>query len=540
MNTFKALFKLELLNKMSQRSKPKNTLTRVLKIIGYVFFVGFLCFIISILSQSLINTFKQVNMLNEILIYYILFIQILIVIFSIGKVIKTLYNQMDYNKLLHMPIKPSVLFLSKSLYLFFNNFIVSTVLVLPFLINFGVLTAQAFPYYIMLIPTCVFVPLLPFALTMLISLPFSKLAIMLKNKFIFTLILYILALAVGFTIYYVLLMNLVTLFNAEDVSSVLNVNTIYSLKTLANSLILQKLFKYMLLDIGIKAVQSFCILLSFLFVAVFILVMFAKKKYAGVIKNLVEMQVNSFKKKVEIKERSPGYAFFIKELLVIFRSQNYSFQYITIAVTTPLMVYFSNLIVSSIGAGKIGSQILPGVSVLVLIMFLAMATSFSASTVTREGDKFIYTKLFPVKYSTQIKMKFLVYVMVAVPATLISSALLLIGGFLSVAETAVIAVGVSIIQVGNIALSIMIDIKSPKFVYVGDYELVESNSNMSKSLITSFVIGLILGIATIVVSYVCNVYVKYITILGFAVPYATYLVLNLFIKLNKNYEKIEC
>lgn len=541
MNTFKALFKLEFLNKKSQRSAKKSVARSILKVFGYVFFISFLCLILSILSNSLISTFKQVDMQNEILVFYILFIQILIIIFSIGKVVKTLYNQIDYNKLLHMPIKPSVLFITKSLYLFLSNFVISAVLTLPFLICFGVKTMQGMMYYIMLIPSLIFIPLIPFVVSMLLSLPFSRLSSLLRNKFLFTLILYIIALGIGFTAYYFLIMNLVTLFNAGDnVSSVLSADLVNGLKSFANAMFLQQLFKYMLIGSGVKAVQSFAILFSILFVSCFIIVMFAKKKYGKVIKTLIEMQVNCFKKEVPIKERSPKMAFFVKELLVIFRSQNYSFQYITIAVTTPLMVYFSNLIVASIGVSKIGKQILPGISVLVLIMFLAMATSFSASTITREGDKFIYTKLFPVKYSQQITMKFLVYVMVAVPSTLVSCILLYIGGFLTIIETLVIGIGVSLIQIGNIALSISIDIKSPKFSYVGDYELVESNSNMSKSLIASFLIAFLLGITTIIVSYCCSIEIKYIVILGFAIPYTTYQLFWLFFRLNKKYKRIEC
>ena len=539
MGTFKALLKLELLTKSAQRSKSKNVAVTIFKVICYVLFLALITFVLSVLSNSLISTFSQAGMTNEIFIFYILFIQILIIIFSIGKVIKTLYNQMDYNKLLHMPVKPSILFMSKALYLFINNFIVSLVLVLPFLICFGTKTGQHAFYYIMLLPSCLFIALIPFVVSMLLSLPFSKLMIKLKNKFLFTLILYILALAVGFIIYYFLLMSLLKLFNASNVSSLLGVKTTNTLKTIANMLFLQKLFQYLMYGSVVKVIQAFLILFSLLFVSCFVLVMFAKKRYAFVVRNLIERQVDCFKKEYPIKERTPKKAFFVKELITIFRSQNYSFQYLTIAVTTPLMVFFSNLIVSSVGVAQIGKEILPGISVLVLIMFLAMATSFSASTLTREGDKFIYTKLFPVKYSDQIKTKFFVYLLVAIPSTLISSLLLFLGGFLSVMDTLIIFIGVSMVQVGNVALSINMDIKSPKFSFVGDSEMVDSNSNMSKSLTASFVIAFILGISTIIISYVCKVYVRYLTIIGFAIPYMIYHLFFLFHKLDDRYNKIE-
>ena len=142
--------------------------------------------------------------------------------------------------------------------------------------------------------------------------------------------------------------------------------------------------------------------------------------YVKVLLNNVETENTYMTKKIKIKQVSVAKALFNKEFLNIFRSVNYSFQYLAVILTTPLMVYFSNSIASQIGADKIGAGILPGISLLVLIMFLSMGVSFSATSITREGDKFFHTKIIPVKYRKQIAVKVVLYLIVAIPCIFLS------------------------------------------------------------------------------------------------------------------------
>lgn len=203
------------------------------------------------------------------------------------------------------------------------------------------------------------------------------------------------------------------------------------------------------------------------------------------------------------------------------------------------MVYFSSEIASSIGVAQIGAGVLPGIIVLVLIMFLSMGTSFAATSVTREGENFFHTKLIPVKYSKQILIKFLMYIIVSIPAIFISTFILAFANFIDYISALLIALSVSMIIVGNICSSISLDIKRPQFYFLEGGEVTATNRNINSSIGVGFIIAMIVGIACIAISFFVSVPSMYLVLYGFGVPYMAIEIFTLFFKLEKRYRSIE-
>ena len=266
---------------------------------------------------------------------------------------------------------------------------------------------------------------------------------------------------------------------------------------------------------------------------------FAQRVYLKILLKNSEGDGNFYSKKTVIKERSVSKALFFKEFLNIFRSVNYSFQYLTIVITTPLMVYFSNSIASSIGVEGLGKGVLPGVSVLVLIMFLTMGTSFAATSVTREGGNFFHTKIIPVSYTKQVTVKFMLHVIVAIPAIIISCLVLALFNFLNYLDALLIALAVILVIVGNIASSISMDIKKPQFMYLDGKEVTKSTRNVTATLSKGFIIASVMGIGALIVSFIVNLPAIYIVLYGFSVPYVAVEMFLLFYKLEDRYRRIE-
>jgi ABC-2 type transport system permease protein len=248
---------------------------------------------------------------------------------------------------------------------------------------------------------------------------------------------------------------------------------------------------------------------------------------------------HSFSKKIKVKQRSISRALFFREFLTIFRSSNYSFQYLTIVVTTPLMVYFSNSIASNIGIEALGKGVLPGISVLVLIMFLTMGTSFAATSITREGGNFFHTKIIPVSYTKQVFVKFMLYVIVTIPSVMASCLVLALSGFLEYVEALLIAIAVILVIVGNIASSITLDIKRPQFMYLDGKEVTQTTKNVNQTLSQGFIIAAIAGIGGVLISMFVGVSSLYLVLFGFSVPYAAIEIFRLFFKLEDRYRRIE-
>ena len=203
------------------------------------------------------------------------------------------------------------------------------------------------------------------------------------------------------------------------------------------------------------------------------------------------------------------------------------------------MVYFSNSIASSIGVEGLGKGVLPGVSVLVLIMFLTMGTSFAATSVTREGGNFFHTKIIPVSYTKQVTVKFMLHVIVAIPAIIISCLVLALFNFLNYLDALLIALAVILVIVGNIASSISMDIKKPQFMYLDGKEVTKSTRNVTATLSKGFIIASVMGIGALIVSFIVNLPAIYIVLYGFSVPYVAVEMFLLFYKLEDRYRRIE-
>ena len=203
------------------------------------------------------------------------------------------------------------------------------------------------------------------------------------------------------------------------------------------------------------------------------------------------------------------------------------------------MVFFSSQIASNIGVEQVGAGILPGIAVLVLLMFLSMGTSFAATSITREGGNFFHTKIIPVSFTKQIVVKFLMYVFVSIPSIIISCLVLAFAGFLSYTDVMLIALAVCMIVIGSIASSINLDIKRPQFMFLDGKEITNSNGNINASITIGFVIAVLIGIGAIAVSMFVSVPAIYIVLFGFGVPFMAIELFALFFKLEKRYRSIE-
>ena len=203
------------------------------------------------------------------------------------------------------------------------------------------------------------------------------------------------------------------------------------------------------------------------------------------------------------------------------------------------MVYFSSEIASSIGAAFLGEGVISGVVILVLIMFLSMGTSFSATSITREAGNFFLTKIMPVSYTKQIFVKFSVYLIISIPAIFISCFILAFVNFISYLAAFLMSIALCFIVIGNVSNSILIDIKRPLFQNLENGEILSTNKNVSSSIGIGFGISVLIGVGAIMLSFFINIPSIYLVLFGFGVPYACIESFRLFYKAEKRYYAIE-
>lgn len=531
------MIKLEFALKFPRVDKGKRLFVRILDAIAILAGIVLIGALILFVFYSLLNLCIKGGLIQEFLVFFIFLMQILQLLFGLSLLTKTLYFSSDSASLLKLPVSGEKIFLSKIFFAYFYITMISSVIMLPVLIMFGILTSQALLFFLMIPVVCIFCPLLPFILSTLFALPTMYIISFLKNKFVLMLLTYVLLVAGGFITYMNILQVLIKLLDTNASAALLTSETISSVKDFAFYFYPEVLLKNLLVNVNF--IKSLAVYILGGALLLYIIILLAKKMYVKVLLNNVESENTYMTKKVKIKQISVSAALFEREFINIFRSINYSFQYLAVILTTPLMVYFSNAIASQIGAEKLGAGILPGISLLVLIMFLSMGVSFSATSITREGDKFFHTKIIPVKYRKQIAVKVCLYLIVAIPCIFLSCFVLYFFNFLGLIEALLYSISISFIILGNICYGIEKDIKNPKFKYVGNQEYTGANRNIMSSVGVGLIISMIMGVVAIVFSFFLSVDFIYYVLFGFAIPYALAEALILFVKVEKNYQKIE-
>ena len=509
---------------------------RILKYLSLLIGVGVIGFFLFYAFNSVIKVCVNANLGHEFIVYFVFIIGIVQFLFGLSLTTKTLYFNSD-SDLLKLPLSGRMIFFAKVTYLFIYELIFTTVLSLPVFIMYGIATSQGALFYTMLIPNTLFLPMIPFLFSLLCSVPAMYIVAFLKNKFVVMLIIYVVTVAGGFYIYTYALQFIMKILQNGSINDVFSPSVITNIKQFTQYLHIPMLFRNSLLIY--KFVPSMIINLTIVVCLSILIFTFAKKAYLKLLLNNIGGNGQAFKKKIKIKKRRAGRALFFREFTTIFRSVNYSFQYLTVIITTPLMVYFSSEIASNIGVEQIGEGVLPGIAVLVLIMFLTMGTSFAATSITREGGNFFHTKIIPVRFTKQVVVKFLLYVIVSVPAVFISTFVLAIAGFLSLIQALLIAVAVCFIVIGNICSSITMDLKKPQFMYLDGKEITSSNKNINSSISVGFLIAVLVGVGCIIVSLFFSIPSIYLVLFGFGVPYVVIEIFRLFFRLEKRYRNIE-
>ena len=356
-----------------------------------------------------------------------------------------------------------------------------------------------------------------------------------KNQFLVLFVFYTILLVGAFVAYIFVLKFVLQMLDDGDFANFFDLNTVRQIRRFAAYLYLPALWKNSLLLY--RFWHSAAINLALVCVLGLLVFWFASKCYLNVIYS--SMQEKSFSKNIHVKHQKESTALFSKEFKNIFRSTNYAFQYLTIVITTPLMVYFSSEVASSVGTPMLGSGTLPGIVVLVMIMFLSMNTSFSATSITREGENFFLTKIIPVKFTKQVAVKFAIYIFISIPAIFISCFVLSFAGFIDYLAAFLIGTSLSFVAVGSICHSISLDIRRPQFQYLENGEIASSNKNVSASIGLGFAIAILMGVGAIIISSFVNVPTMYLVLFAFGVPFAAIEIFHLFFHLEKRYNEIE-
>ena len=513
MQSVKTLFKLDLKSRFgtTQKIGVKNG---VMQVSNYIFFaVVYAVLILGIvyLSRIFINKAKlEISFLT----LATMLTMLLATAVSTGTVIKNLYMNGDNELLLRFPVSGTEILVSKSVYCFLHNLVVCFATMLPFYITFGVETNAPVGDYFSYIAVILFSSLLPYFVANIIAVPVMKVLNYVKNQFLLVLILTIAAVCGVFVLYMSALSNIVD-YLMETNKNIFSAEVVAVYRDFAAHAYPFNFYAYLINGKRYAGMTSGQMALNFLYlllingglgVAAFFI---TKTAYYKTILYGIETEKTSFKKKIKNHKRSIFHAVLRKEFFLILRSFNYSFQYLAMACAAPFMVFFCSRLAVSMGTKSLGATIMPGLMLMIIIIFVTIIVSFASTCISREGNCFYLTKVIPVSYTKQVLTKFFLYSVVAVVSVAICCAVT--GGYYTQPDEEGVAVlnyvdvlaifGISeMVVMALTCLSMWADVKMPTFNVSGDGELVKANKNVALSMIVGIIVAVGYGVFAMVFS----------------------------------------
>ncbi len=509
--SIKTLLRLELRSRFGSRVETpvKTQIGRALNILFTLIVYAILVTGIYYLAEMFI---VRSELRFEFLVFATIFTMGVATIVAIGNVVKNLYMSGDNELLLRFPVSGAEILIAKSIYCFLHNLVINAMLTLPFYIIFGVVTKAGAGYYFASIGVMLLSVLLPYFLANLVAIPVMMATNFVKNQFLLVLIILIGVLCAGFILYMTALKSILTYLSEEQLG-------LFSGEMIARyGEIASKCYPFkwyaMLLAGGSAGYAGKDIGLAFLYIFLMTAAvgvgayLVTVKFYYKTILHGIETEKVSFHKKTPNTRRTIFGTLLHREFYLILRSFNYSFQYLAMAVAAPVMVYYCNDLASTMGKDTVGAAIVPGLTLMVIIIFVAIIVSFASTSVSREGSAFYHTKIIPVSYTAQVSVKLFLYALVGTASVVLSCIVVgaafgteKAGNLLTPLDVGCIFAISEMTVLSLTCLAIWADVRSPIFNVVGDGELVSANKNIAVSLLVGILVAVIYGAATMLLGF---------------------------------------
>lgn len=495
MSNVKALFRLEFKARFSRKGVPKKTLALKLLLGGV--FASAVYAVYCYFCNSIVQMFHVYESDYSLLMLFVLLSQVCMIGFGISSVIKNLYYSGDNELELRFPVDSRTMFICKMGILGIIQFVICLLFLLPFLICFG-LASNLGAYYYCMIPLVIILSFV-FSLSVanLLAVPTMMISGKFKHKYLLNLVINIVLVSGFFALYMTIINSVVnfmkdqslTFFSEEGMKAISNVKYVYPISLFGEILVKRNpTITAIAFSVSIASVALIC------FLSIFV----SYKTFLKIILRNIESQGASFKKNTTNKKHNPLYAVLMRESHDIFRSSNYSFQYLVMAFAAPVMVWSCNALCSKVGNESLDTVALPMITSLVMMIFVTITVSFAGSCISREGGAFYLTKISPVAVEKQVLVKVGLYLFVGALSTIVSLGVVMLTKQLSVKDGFTVMANSIIFGTMLTCFAVKLDVTKPQFPVGGDGELANGNFATFVTILVGFALSVLEGIFGIV------------------------------------------
>lgn len=333
--------------------------------------------------------------------------ELILLIISVVNQCKRLYKPKDLRIISSMPLTSFQRYLGEIISIYIKLAIYAFIIFYPLMIVYGIAGKMITASFVFssLFAT-ILLPLIPFGISLIISVPFMFLGEKLQNKNIVKLIIFIIIFVGLLTLYSLVLRFMADWFihaknNKEVIEGIANfldkINGPGNLAFFASEICLTS-------HVG----ANFGWLLLIFVGSTAIGILITKPLYHKFSTSASALENNAKTIKTKLTEENAYKTIFLKEIKQILRTSNYAYFYLGVAFSMPVMTYLIADIVKLIGESETGNHVFYGFGLLIMFVIMSLIGSFSANSISREGSQFYITKVTPLSYRKQLFAKGLV------------------------------------------------------------------------------------------------------------------------------------
>ena len=503
MKKLKALVLMQIRDKLDfswLKDKKKRIQTIVLSIVKFL--------IITVIASLVLNyarvfgLFYASEIIDIMIIFYCIMLLLSIISCTSG-LVKSLYYADDNKVLTTFPVSSGVLFFSKLIVYYVYEIKKSFSLLIPVTLAFLICTFNIgritiVPFFWMWLPL-LFIILLPVLVASFLSIPVLYIGRLFKKYPIIeaVMVLIFIGLAIFLAVFLIDLIpeniDLIHQWPAirQAISNFFRIfkNQVgpicYLVYVITGSYHSSSLNYYM--DLNTLLAMLVIVALIILLIALSYLVI--KPIFFKMLTKSFEFDKNLIDKEIENTVHKPFISFVNKEFKINFRTIEFSGNYISVYIITPILILLLNNLFAAMNTKLSGVIMTYAFNILLILLPLLASNSMIATLYSKEGRAGYIKKTKPINPLTPLISKLLFNLLFSVPSITISVLIFAKFSHMELLVALFLALSILLIQYGHIFYSATLDIMNPQneqYATVGE-EI--SNPNENKSTIVGFIIS---------------------------------------------------
>ncbi|MBQ8615157.1 MAG: hypothetical protein IJ415_01150 [Clostridia bacterium] len=415
---------------------------------------------------------------------------------GIAKLNKNLISSGNLS-LLHLPITPFQIFISKMIIVYIELMLTSLVLTLPVAILFATQGYIAGWAVLVSVVLAILLPLVALGVASLFTIPYYYIKKWLNKQFVVQLLVYITIMAGAFFLYSIFLRLVKSLMETGQISFFFNENFVNNLGKFCSAIYPVNLFSAIMVGNNVALNLLFVVLSA----GVCGVVCFFLSKFVfSLVRQNKLADRNEFSIVKATKNPKPVVLSLMdKEFKMVLRTPSYAFNYYAIVLSLPLMVVITTNLMLSMMKNLTVFNCDFEIVLCTVCMYSILLNSFCANNISRDGKFYNLLKTYPISPKQIVLSKILFCSITSVISILLTGFVIIFNNQLTILKTLAVVVICLVLNFGIICLATRKDLNTIK---------VKDGEENSSS--TNFLIfwGLVFSVGLVVMSLVMTIFLQ--------------------------------